>query len=333
MILNPFDARSLKWDLFAELQNPYDVEQLASALIPDSGGEHQIWSRYGQTFLSAQIRQAQASGVNSSAELYRLLTIASVEELRLLLEGTAAQPLLEKGNEKMLGSVRSVTTLALASLPYINQQTTALFSIRQWIRKSRGVLFLRYQADQIPALRSVIATWMRVALIETLTLPEADARLWFVVDELDALGAIHGLADALSRIRKFGGRMVIGFQSIAQVSGTYGDKLAKTIVENCGTTLILRCSSSEHGGTAEFASQLIGMSEVERTEHSTSRSNGGWFTSRPGQTTQTTSQRRIVEPAVMPSEIERLPDLSGYLKRALQPDWTRVGPGTGEPTG
>jgi len=71
----------------------------------------------------------------------------------------------------------------------------------------------------------------------------------FVVDELDALGAIDGLKDALARLRKFGCRCVLGFQSIAQVSSTYGQSDAQTLVENCGNTLILRCSSSENGGT------------------------------------------------------------------------------------
>ncbi len=33
---------------------------------------------------------------------------------------------------------------------------------------------------------------------------EGDQRLWFVVDELDALGEIDGLKDALARLRKFG---------------------------------------------------------------------------------------------------------------------------------
>lgn len=36
------------------------------------------------------------------------------------------------------------------------------------------------------------------------------------------------------------------------------------IVENCGNTLILRCSLSERGGTAEFASRLIGKREIIR---------------------------------------------------------------------
>ena len=99
-----------------------------------------------------------------------------------------------------------------------------------------------------------------------MTRAEGDQRLWFIVDELDSLGAIDGLKDALARLRKFGGRCVLGFQSIAQVSSTYGNGEAQTIVENCGNTLILRCAGSEHGGTSQFASRLIGEREVVRRQ-------------------------------------------------------------------
>ncbi len=147
---------------------------------------------------------------------------------------------------------------------------------------------------------------------------EGDQRLWFVVDELDALGEIDGLKDALARLRKFGGRTILGFQSIAQVSSTYGKGAADTIVENCGNTLILRCSASEHGGTSEFASKLIGQREVMHTTRSKSRQATAWLG------TTTTSEHVKIEPAVMASEIERLPDLHGFLKFASIPDWRRV---------
>ena len=85
------------------------------------------------------------------------------------------------------------------------------------------------------------------------------------------MGQIDGLKDALAKLRKFGGRCVLGFQSIAQVSSTYGDGPARTIVENCSKTLILRCSASEGGGTVRFASQLVGQREIIRptVTHST----------------------------------------------------------------
>ncbi len=123
------------------------------------------------------------------------------------------------------------------------------FSVRQWVGQGAaragggrgGALFLPYKAGEIAALRSIISAWMRMAIFEAMNRREGDQRLWFVVDELDALGEIDGLKDALARLRKFGGRCVLGFQSISQVSSTYGKGAADTIVENCGNTLILRC--------------------------------------------------------------------------------------------
>jgi type IV secretory pathway TraG/TraD family ATPase VirD4 len=159
---------------------------------------------------------------------------------------------------------------------------------------------------------------MRIAIFEAMDCEEADQHLWFVVDELDALGEIDGLKDALARLRKFGGRCILGFQSIAQVSGTYGKGVAETIVENCGNTLILRCSASEHGGTSEFASKLIGQREVMHTTVSKTRNPNQWIPS------TTTAEQLRIEPAIMASQIERLPDLEGFLKLASVPDWQAV---------
>jgi type IV secretory pathway TraG/TraD family ATPase VirD4 len=143
------------------------------------------------------------------------LTVAPIEELRVLLEGTPAHAFVASGNEKMFGSIHAVTRVHLAALEYIHAQKGVSFSIRDWVQSGQGVLFLPYQADQIASLRSIISAWMRIAIFDTMTRGEADHRLWFVVDELDALGAIDGLKDALTRLRKFGGRCVLGFQSIA----------------------------------------------------------------------------------------------------------------------
>ena len=112
--------------------------------------------------------------------------------------------------------------------------------------------------------------------------------------------------------------MRTGFQSLAQVSSTYGQGDAHTIVENCSNTLILRCSASEGGGTARFASQLIGEREVLRTTESRSRRATEVLDS------VSRSQHFSVESAVLPSQVEQLPDFAGYLKYASDPQWQRV---------
>ena len=332
VILNPFDPRSAKWDLFGEIHNEYDVEQLARSLIPDHEGADRSWRGYARTFFSAVTAQARAAGSREVSELYRLLVIAGTAELRTLVAGTPAQPFLEEHNGRMFDSIRSVTSSAVSALAYISRQQSAPLSVRDWVRGTpalpaapaappeggRGVLFLPYRAGQIAALRSTISAWMRLAIFEAMNREDGEQRLWFVVDELDALGQIDGLKDALARLRKFGGRCVLGFQSIAQVSSTYGAGEAQTLVENCGNTLILRCSASEHGGTSQFASRLIGEREVTRIMTSRSQRMTELFPA------ITRAEHRGVEPAVMGSQIEQLPDLSGYLKFASSPDWRPV---------
>jgi hypothetical protein len=327
VVLNPFDKRSVKWDLFAEIKNAYDVDQLARSLIPDHEGADRSWRGYARTFFSAVTRQAHDGGVTELDELYRLLVVADTSELRTLVKGTPAQPFLDEHNSRMFDSIRSVTSSAVGAIEYIARQDADRFSIREWVnRQSPGVLFIPYKAGQIAALRSTISGWMRLAIFEAMDREERQdegaegdrRRLWFVIDELDALGQIDGLKDALARLRKFGGRCVLGFQSIAQVSSTYGQGDAHTIVENCGNTLILRCSASEGGGTARFASQLIGDREVLRTTVSRNRR----YSELMGSISR--SEHFNVEPAVLPSQIEQLPDLAGYLKYASDPEWRRV---------
>src|ERR1700738_3828397 len=111
---------------------------------------------------------------------------------------------------------------------------------------------------------------------------------------------------------------------IAQVSSTYGSGEAKTIVENCGNTLILRCSGSDNGGTSHFASRLIGEREIVRRQTSRGRDREGSFVFKGSRRSTNVSEQHVIEAAVMPSELEQLPDLSGFLKTASSRAWRRV---------
>jgi type IV secretory pathway TraG/TraD family ATPase VirD4 len=328
VILNPSERESVRWEPFDEIRDRYDVDALSLGLIPSTGdASSNEWRGYARTFLSAVLRRcAQLPGRNVG-ELWRLLAVAPAEELRSVVADTAAQPFLDPDNARMFGSIRAVAVSALAALERVQEQRSAPFSVRRWVRRTSetGVLFIPYRAGQVAALGAMIATWMRIAIFEAMNGDlNRDQRLWFVVDELDALGAMEGLKDALARLRKFGGRCVLGFQSIAQVSGTYGTAAAQTIVENCGNTLILRCSSGENGGTSQFASKLIGEREIIRRQTSRGSDREGLFAVRNTRRSKNTSEQHVTEVAVLASQIEQLPDLCGYLKLASAKEWRTV---------
>jgi hypothetical protein len=103
-----------------------------------------------------------------------------------------------------------------------------------------------------------------------------------------------------------------------------GMAMANRIVENCGNTLILRCSGSESGGTSQFASRLIGEREIIRRQTSRGSDREGAFPSRGVRRSKNVSEQHVTELAVMASQIEQLPDLCGYLKSASSPAWRKV---------
>lgn len=303
LILSPFDSRAARWDLFGEMHTMHDAEQLSRSLIPDGDDAEAAWRNYGRIFLTSVLRRLHRVKHDDVGELYRLLTITPVEDLRDLLADTPAGPYLAPDNGRFFGSVRAVANTYLAALEHVALQTSQhALSVRAWVRQGRGgggVLFLPYSSNELATLRGLISTWLRLATYETMSQPEGDQRLWFAIDELDALGQIDGLKDALARLRKFGGRCILGFQSIAQVAGNFGHAESQTIVENCGTTLILRCSASDGGGTARFASSLIGEREIIRKDITRTRRPSEWLA------TKSIADHHVTESAVFASQPDR----------------------------
>jgi hypothetical protein len=329
IIFNPFDPRSPKWDIFSEIKDDYDIEDLARSLIPDAPNSTDTeWREYGRTFFTDVTQRLwEASKIDpqfrTTEQLHWLLTRASSTELRTLLRDTASEAFLDHNAAKMFASIRAITSSAVRSFKYIARQQGSPLSIREWVKQGAagkgGVLFLPYHAGEVEALRSTISAWMRLGIFEAMNREEKDQRLWFVVDELGALGRIGGLTDGLTRLRKFGGRVVLGFQSIDQVQALYGKNDANAIVENCGNTLLLRCGTANDGGTSKFASELIGGREMMRIAASRARRGPLDILG-----TKTKSEQFYTEHAVMAAQIEQLPNHVGYLRVSSRPEWMQV---------
>ena len=323
LLLNPFDGRSVAWNPFAEIRADYDCERLAQSVIPTGNDE---WSHYAQSFLSSVLLTLWRGGNRNLGELLDWLTNAAPGDLRELLEGTPAAAVVAEGNERMLGSVRSIVSTHVA--PWAHLPPNGDFSVRDWIRAvdddvaaPAKSLFIVYRDDQLAQLRRMVATWLDLAVVEGLSLEETeDRQLWFIMDQLDSLGRIASLDMAMSKLRKYGGRCVLGIQTISQLRETYGRDRAQTIAANAANKLILRSGDNE---TGEYFSRELGEQDVaeSRTSETVSPGSGpgllgGGFTFRgtsKSHTTATHSERRA---AVLASELGNLPDMQGYLSLA-----------------
>lgn len=320
IVLNPFDQRCAHWDLLSEIERPGDYAFIAQSLLPHLGvGDHDQWINYAQQLLAGAMENFITLQLGSSDDFTAMLAEAKLGELKQLCAGTPAARFFEEGGERMLASILGTLSPAIGHLRLISAVEGEPFTIRRWIRGGTGSLWMPYAANQVAAIKGLISCWMNIAILETLSLePSRYRRIWFHVDELDALGRIEGLKDAQARLRKFGGCVAVGFQSFAQVKQVYGEG-AQTIIENCGNLLLLRAGASEDGGTAKLASELIGDREVERDDVSHSRTRGR-FTTR----SMSMQTRRTVEDVALASEIMQLGNREGFVKLATGARWVRV---------
>ncbi|MHB1542227.1 MAG: type IV secretion system DNA-binding domain-containing protein [Steroidobacteraceae bacterium] len=329
VILNPFDSRASGWNLAADVGEDSAGRHFAAALVPDGQGDSGEWKTYAQVLLSAAILALRSTGQLTPASLYKAVMLADDEELGALVNGSPAARYFAKDNERMLASIRSVIATSLAGLSHIARGD---FSLKEYARgDDRGWVFISYRADQIAELRGIISAWVRLVIFALMSRTEGDSGTWLIVDELDSLGRISGLTDALPRLRKFGGRCVLAWQSIGLLLELYGRGFAGAVVENAANTLILRCSDSgSGGGTAQFASSLVGQREIMRTTHSTSETQGSSLQHglkiAPGTNRSKvsgTNTAPVVEPAVLPAQIEGLENLKGYAHSHGMPFWSR----------
>lgn len=308
-VLNPFDARTVDWSPFAEIEAEYDYRRMALAAIPDGEGGDKNWTTHAQVLFTGVFKALHQRGEHSIKQLLYFMTQAEQTDLADLLEGSPAAGYTKPANARMLESIRSTGCAPLSNWIYLADKGT--FSIRKWVRDSdthQACLFMTYTDAQMAELRNLVACWLELAIVEGLSLTESQSRrLWFIMDELDSLGRIMSLRAGLTKLRKYGGVCVSGLQTIAQLRSTYGHDEAQTLLSCMTTKLILKAGDGE---TAKYFENEIGQQEVERKETSqgVSRKPGDL-----GSSSENESTRQSTQAAVMASQITGLENLHGYL--------------------
>lgn len=313
-VLNPFDARTVDWSPFLEVEDDYDYRRMAIAAIPDAESD-KTWTTHAQVLFTGVFKALHQRGEHSVKQLLYFMTQAEQTELADLLADSPAAGYTKPANARMLESIRSTGCAPLSTWIYLPDKGT--FSVRKWVRESdtnRACLFMTYTDAQMGELKTLVACWLELAIVEGLSLTESQSRrLWFIMDELDSLGRIMSLRAGLTKLRKYGGVCVSGLQTIAQLRHTYGHDEAQTLLSCMTTKLILKAGDGE---TAKYFENEIGQQEVEREEISegSSQKIGDL-----GSSSENKSVRRNTQAAVLASEITGLENLHGYLMLTGQP--------------
>lgn len=325
VILNPFDDRSQAWNPYREIRNRLiDFDRIARSVVPESGERDQVkWNGYAKNILSDLMRSLDSEMIHDPVRTRELICSSDTKMLGSYLKGTPSEAFVTEANAEFFGSIKGVATQYLRTWTFL--ESDGLFSLRDWIREpGPGVLWLTYRDDMMESMRFLISSWLDLLVTEILSMDESDVgtRFYFLMDEIDSLGQVPTLISGLTRGRKYGLSVLGIIQSVAQLETTYGEKQSQTLRSCFASKLALAQGSALD---AEYWSREIGEAERIRAEFSESDNKG-----RSGQaageinhskgTSASINYRRQVEKVVLPSELQRLKPLTGYMMLAGEPE-------------
>ena len=305
VLLNPLDKRAPRWSPFAEARSARDFDTMAAALIPrQKDAADPFWITAARQLFSHGAAVLWKRGETRNRVLVDHLLKTELSALADAMEGTVAQSIVDPANPKTALSVRAMLTANIGAMDLLADEGPP-FSIREWIEhRSPGFLFLTSRGDQHASLRGLISTWLEIAVNALLSLPREDGRrIWVILDELPTLHQLPSLRPGLAESRQFGGCFVLGVQVFSALRELYGRDGAETISGLCGTRVVLAAPDKD---TSEWSAESLGRVEVE------SLSEGVSYETPHGGVTLST--RRDVRLLVLPAEVARLQNLSGYLK-------------------
>lgn len=266
VILNPWDQRSHRWDMLADVGSLEDAHRIAAILLPKpaTAGDSGFWFDQARTLLAHILDHQARIGTTSLADLSTALNSTTADDLRAIVAGTPAARIFEAGGERATASMLFIMTMAartVATLATISQDAPAFSFDRFYAGLAehdgpKPMIFLAAPRRNREAGAPVIAAWIDAAASAILQRDPGDApKAWLFLDELASLPTVQSLLTLLPEGRKHRACVVIAFQSIAQLRQAYGDEGAEIISGQTATQLILHPSRTQVARAGQRADQ------------------------------------------------------------------------------
>ncbi|WP_333798553.1 type IV secretion system DNA-binding domain-containing protein [Trichlorobacter lovleyi] len=313
-ILNPLDKRGVCWNIFSEIKSKADLNALVDSWIPEASGDEKFWSKAARDVLRGIIAALYAQNKRTNADLWRTLTmpIADIAELlKTTPAGAAGYSYIQDVSGKQAAGVIAVLMSYVSWLEFAQnekQPGQPEFSTLSFLQ-SRGFLFITGRPEIEATLRPYVSLFIDLLGRRMLSLPDGEfsdeQKTFFVLDEFGNMQKLPTFKRVLTAAGSKGGTVIIGIQDFAALVKIYGREDAETMYNSCGTNLILNVTDP---ATARIFSDRFGHYEYEYSQKNYRMSSSD------GSDGTTVSKQEKEKSLILPSEIQSLPKLTGYLK-------------------
>jgi type IV secretory pathway TraG/TraD family ATPase VirD4 len=310
MIFNPTDARTIAFNVFAQIEMVADIDAISAALIPEGYGKDTFFNPAARDVFTGILHHLWHNKRLTNAEIWQMLTMPTPKLAKVLANtkgGERGAAVLGKGDSPQGEGVKGTLMLYTACFGLMKGLKDSDFNISQWLSGEKGGwIFVSNYARISETVKPMLTLFLD--LISRVLLSLADdrgRRIYMLIDELPTLHRVGSLPQLLALARSKGGSVWLGTQSISQLRRVYGDNDADTIVNNCATNAVFRLEDPQ---STNYFSNKFGEQETEEMDRSLSM---GSEDSRDGETLM---PRRYTRKLVLPSEIANLNDTYFYLK-------------------
>jgi type IV secretory pathway TraG/TraD family ATPase VirD4 len=301
-ILNPFDSRSVAWDIAKDAYASHRADEIAQVLIPDQPAQNPYFVDTPRLLMSATISALNRRAPGKWRFLDLLIALEHVQTVlkhdepsrRVLEQHLAAPSETVSGVISTLANhIRPFKTAAVAW-----SHATQHLSITEWARSATGTLVLGNHANYEYAMRNinrVLFHLLAQALLDPEMRSNKNPRTYIILDELHQLGTLEKLDPLLNQGAGLGINLVLGFQDIQTLRKHYGES-TDGLIGQCAHYAFFRIGNPT---TAHWASAILGTQEVLRY-YETSGTVGD-------QHTTTTSHTHTERHMVPPTRLQQLP--------------------------
>lgn len=330
VLFNPLDPKgnTARYNPLSYInrQDPVEVinelQKIGMMLFPDPVSGDNFWAESARTaflgvaaYVAATADDGEDTLPFTMGEVYRQFAAGDAAKRfpKIITKRAQAGRPLSGG---CVSALRDFTTASPNTFTSIRQSVTA--KINAWLnpyvdaatsesdfdlsefRDKRISLYLGVSPDDLERVAPIYGLLFQQLIDRNVReLPKGDrhqVKVLVALDEFASLGKCSVLAQAFSYVAGYGLRLLPAFQSIEQVQGVYGDKVAADIERNCAVRLVLRPAGLSD---AKKVSEQLGT----YTFRARSRSMGTWGGG--GGSTSDSDQRR---PLMLPQEVEMLPE-------------------------
>ncbi len=278
IIFNPLDNRSKCWDFWSDCSNKEEQMRFSKILmgfnIKTSGSNADpFWVQSAEVIFNSCVEVLQKEGKYSFAELDKLLRCSDLKILQHRLAGTEAARYLQNDGKTTAMSILSVLATNTRPMSYLTLNEYAeKFSLKQYFRDmkqgSQAWLFLATKPSSRELTQPLIACLTELSLSMLVDAGiNSRRRLWYVMDELSALGKLPALSYIMSEGRKYGACVLSALQSLNQLYSHYGQHEGSTIFGQFGTSFFFR---NNEESAIRMISNLCGSKTLYKQQKNTS---------------------------------------------------------------